>query len=244
MRTFGCFSVLVAVWATACAAAEPPLDFNRDIRPILAENCFYCHGQDPEKREADLRLDDRSAAIEAGAIVPGEPGASSLLERIHSTDPDVLMPPPHSNRSLSEQQKAALDHWIRVGAIYQPHWAYVPPARPTPPPVRHATWPRNDIDRFVLAKLEAAEITPSPEADRPTLLRRLHADLTGIPPTPEEVEAFVADTSADAYEQVVDRLLASQHYGERMSLPWLERLSAGRRHVAVDLARLGGEGPE
>ena len=222
MRPFGSVSVLVAVWAAACAAAEPPIDFNRDIRPILSENCFYCHGQDPAKREAGLRLDDRSAAIEAGAIVPGEPGASSLLERIHSTDPDVLMPPPHSNRRLSEQQKATLDHWIRAGAIYQPHWAYVPPARPTPPPVQHATRPRNDIDRFVLAKLEETDLTPSPEADRPTLLRRLHADLVGIPPTPEEVDAFVADTSADAYEKVVDRLLASPHYGERMAMSWLD----------------------
>ena len=222
MQIVGFLSVLVAVWAPACLAAEPPLDFNRDIRPILSENCLYCHGQDPAKREADLRLDDRSAAIAAGAIVPGEPGSSSLLERIHSTDPDVLMPPPNSNRTLSEQQKATLDRWIRTGAVYQPHWAYVPPARPTPPPVRTATWPRNDIDRFVLAKLEEAGIAPSPEADRPTLLRRLHADLTGIPPTPEEVDAFAADTAADAYEKVVDRLLANPHYGERMSLPWLD----------------------
>ena len=222
VRAFKSFSVLVAIWAAACAAAEPPIDFNRDIRPILSENCLYCHGQDPAKREADLRLDDRSAAIAAGAIVPGEPGSSSLLERIHSTDPDVLMPPPKSNRRLSEQQKATLDRWIREGAVYQPHWAYVPPARPTPPPVRTTTWPRNDIDRFVLAKLEEAGIAPSPEADRPTLLRRLHADLTGIPPTPEEVDAFVADTAADAYEKVVDRLLASPHYGERMVLPWLD----------------------
>ena len=221
MQIVGFLSVLVAVWAATCAG-EPPLDFNRDIRPILSENCLYCHGPDPAKREADLRLDDRSAAIAAGAIVPGEPGSSSLLERIHSTDPDVLMPPPKSNRRLSEQQKATLDRWIREGAVYQPHWAYVAPTRPTPPSVRHTIWPRNDIDRFVLAKLEEAGISPSPEADRPTLLRRLHADLTGIPPTPEEVDAFVADTSADAYETVVDRLLASQHYGERMALSWLD----------------------
>ena len=222
MRICGLLVAVVAVWAAACAAADPPPDFNRDIRPILSENCFYCHGQDPAKREADLRLDDRAAAIAAGAIVPGEPGASSLLERIHSTDPDVLMPPPHSNRRLTDQQRATLDRWIREGAVYQPHWAYVPPVRPAPPAVRQAAWPRNEIDHFVLAKLEGAGLEPSPEADRSTLLRRLYADLIGIPPTPDEVDAFLADDSPDAYERVVDRLLASPHYGERMALPWLD----------------------
>jgi hypothetical protein len=219
-----CLVLLVALAAAEsirCAAGEP-LDFNRDIRPILAENCFYCHGQDPAKREADLRLDVRDAAVAARAIVPGEPGASSLLERIHSTDGDVLMPPPASNRRLTEAQKAALERWIREGAEYRPHWAFVPPVRPEPPAVRRGNWPRSDLDRFVLAGLEAAGLEPSPEADRPTLLRRLHADLIGIPPTPEEVDAFVADGSSDAYEKVVDRLLASPHYGERMALPWLD----------------------
>ncbi|MFM7208153.1 MAG: PSD1 and planctomycete cytochrome C domain-containing protein [Planctomycetaceae bacterium] len=206
----------------AASAAAAGVDFNRDVRPILSENCFYCHGQDAAKREADLRLDVRDAAVAARAIVPGEPGASSLLERINSTDPDVLMPPPHANRRLSAEQKTLLDRWIREGAEYRPHWAYVPPVRQSPPAVQHAAWPRNDLDRFVLAKLEEAGLEPSPEADRPTLLRRLHADLVGIPPTPDEVDAFVADTAADAYDRVVDRLLASPHYGERMALPWLD----------------------
>ena len=214
--------VMGAGWVVACAAAEPPLDFNRDIRPLLSENCFYCHGQDPAKREADLRLDDRDAAIAARAIVPGEPGASEIIERLHSTDPDVVMPPPDSNRRLSDAQKAMLDRWIREGAAYEPHWAFVPPVRPTPPPVRRVDWPRNDADRFVLAQLEAAGLEPAVEADRTTLLRRLHADLVGIPPTPDEVDAFVADASPDAYERVVDRLLASPHYGERMALAWLD----------------------
>ena len=207
----------------ADSTGEPrPLDFNRDIRPILAENCFYCHGQDGQKREADLRLDDRAAAIAAGAIVPGDAGASTMLERIHSTDPDVLMPPPTSNRRLSDHQKQLLDRWIKAGAEYQPHWAFTPPVRPAPPAVQRADWVRNEIDRFVLAKLEAAGLAPSPEADRATLIRRLHADLTGLPPTPAEVDAFVADPRPDWYVSLVDRLLASPHYGERMALPWLD----------------------
>jgi hypothetical protein len=204
------------------APADEPLDFNRDIRPILSENCFYCHGQDGQKREADLRLDDRQAAIDSGAIVPGDPGASTILERINSTDPDVLMPPPTSNRRLSDDQKKAVERWIKEGAVYEPHWAFVAPIRPALPAVQQARWVRNDVDRFVLAKLEAAGLKPSPEADRPTLIRRLHADLVGLPPSPEEVDAFVADPAPDAYERLVDRLLASPHYGERMALPWLD----------------------
>ena len=217
---YGFWFALVA--PAALAADVPPLDFNRDIRPILSENCFYCHGQDGQKREADLRLDDRDAAIAAGAIVPGDVGASTMLERIHSTDPDVLMPPPNSNRRLSDDQKKLLDRWIREGAVYAPHWAFVTPVRPAPPAVRQADWPRNDVDRFILAKIEAAGLAPAAEADRPTLIRRLHADLVGLPPTPEEVDAFVADSRPDAYELLVDRLLASPHYGERMALPWLD----------------------
>ncbi len=214
--------VAAVIGVPAVVGADPPLDFNRDIRPILSENCFYCHGQDGQKREADLRLDDRQAAIDSGAIVPGDPGASTILERIHSTDPDVLMPPPDSNRRLSEDQKKLLDRWIKEGAEYKPHWAFTPPKRPAAPEVKQADWVRNNIDRFVLAKIEAAGLAPSPEADRATLIRRLHADLVGLPPTPEEVDAFVADSRPDAYELLVDRLLASPHYGERMGLPWLD----------------------
>jgi len=214
----------VGVSAVACAAAPAPelLEFNRDIRPILAENCFYCHGQDGNKRESDLRLDVREAAVSAGAIVPGEVGASTLLERIHSTDPDVIMPPPESNRRLSNDQRALLDRWVREGAAYEPHWAFVPPMRPTPPLVQQSAWPRNEIDRFVLEKLETAGLHPAPEADRPTLIRRLSIDLIGLPPLPAEIDAFVADTDPLAYERLVDRLLASPHYGERMALAWLD----------------------
>jgi hypothetical protein len=219
----------LAIWVwpaslsvSLAAEAPQPLEFNRDIRPILSENCFYCHGQDGQKREADLRLDDRQAAIDSGAIVPGDPGASTILERIHSTDPDVLMPPPDSNRRLSEEQKKLLDRWIKEGADYEQHWAFTPPKRPAAPEVKQSDWVRNDVDRFVLAKIEAAGLAPSPEADRATLIRRLHADLVGLPPTPEEVDAFVANPDPQAYEKLVDRLLASPHYGERMALPWLD----------------------
>ncbi|MEI6239419.1 MAG: PSD1 and planctomycete cytochrome C domain-containing protein [Planctomycetia bacterium] len=221
-RTWCVGAACVAALSSSSLAADAPLDFNRDIRPILSENCFYCHGQDGQKREADLRLDDRAAAVRAGAIVPGDPGASTMLERIHSTDPDVSMPPPNSNRRLSDEQRKLLDRWIKEGAGYKPHWAFTAPVRPTSPAVNRVDWVRNDVDRFVLAKIEAAGLAPAPEADRSTLIRRLHADLVGLPPTPEEVDAFVADPDPDAYEKLVDKLLASPHYGERMALPWLD----------------------
>jgi hypothetical protein len=214
--------VAAAILAAAGSATAAEIDFNRDIRPILSENCFYCHGQDGQKREAGLRLDDRQAAVEAGAIVPGEPGASTLLERIHSSDPDVQMPPPDSNRRLTDTQKELLDRWIGEGADYKRHWAFTAPVRPRPPDVEQAAWVRNDVDRFVLATIEAAGLQPSAEADRATLIRRLHADFVGLPPTPEEVDAFVSDPDPAAYEKLVDKLLASPHYGERMALPWLD----------------------
>jgi len=200
------------------------VDFNRDIRPILAEQCFYCHGQDAAKRQADLRLDRRDDAVAARAIVPGEPGASAVLERIHSTDAAVVMPPPSSNRRLSTEQKDSLRRWIEAGAPYADHWAFVPPVRPQPPEVVAPPpgWPANDIDRFVLAGLAGSGLSPAPPADRATLIRRLHADLVGLPPSPAEVDAFVADPDPAAYDRLVDRLLASPHHGERMALPWLD----------------------
>ncbi len=203
-------------------AAPPALDFNRDIRPILSENCFYCHGQDSNKRQADLRLDVRDAAIEGAAIVPGDAAASPLIERIHSDDPDTRMPPPDSNRRLTVEQKRLLERWIQQGADYQVHWAFVPPRQVPEPTVQNESWVRNSIDRFVLARLEAEGLVPSPEADRATLIKRLSIDLTGLPPSPEEIDAFQADTDKEAYEKLVDRLLDSSHYGERMALPWLD----------------------
>ena len=212
--------LLASAPAPAFWAAE--LDFNRDIRPILSENCFYCHGQDGNKRKAELRLDERPAALEKKAIVPGDPAASELVKRLFSADPEEVMPPPDSHRHLSPAQRLTLKQWIAQGAPYAPHWAFVAPVRPTPPEVHDKAWPRHPIDHFILAKLEASGLAPSPEADRSTLLRRLHLDLTGLPPSLEEQETFLADPSPQAYEQLVDRLLASPHFGERFALPWLD----------------------
>ena len=215
-------ALMLSLAIAATARADAPIEFNRDIRPILSENCLYCHGQDGNKRKADLRLDVRDVAIETGAIVPGNAGASVLLERIHSTDAEVLMPPPASNRRLSDEQKKLLERWIAAGAVYQPHWTFTAPLRPTIPAVGRPEWVRSVIDNFVLAGLEVAKLEPSPEADSVTLIRRLHTDLIGLPPTTAEVDAFVNDSDPQAYEKLVDRLLASPHYGERMALSWLD----------------------
>jgi hypothetical protein len=221
-RIFRLSCVIVAGFTRISAAAPPSVDFNRDIRPILAENCFYCHGQDANKLQADLRLDVRESAIKAAAIVPGDPRGSELVERIRSNDPAQLMPPPKSNRRLTDEQKALLERWIAEGAVYANHWAFVAPRRSPEPAVKLSEWVRNPIDRFVLARLEAEGLPPSAEADRRTLIKRLSIDLVGLPPTPDEVDAFVADTSPNAYEKLVDRLLASPHHGERMALGWLD----------------------
>ena len=203
-------------------AQAEPLNFNRDVRPILSENCFYCHGVDGNKREADLRLDVREDALASDAFVPGDLNASELFYRIHSADKDEVMPPPESNRLLSARQKKILEQWIKEGAKYDKHWAFVAPKKKSSPKVQKPNWVRNPIDSFVLTKMEENKISPNPEADKPTLIKRLYADLIGLPPTPEEVNAFVYDHSADAYEKVVDHLLASPHYGERMALEWLD----------------------
>ena len=203
-------------------AQAEPLNFNRDVRPILSENCFYCHGVDGNKREADLRLDVREDALASDAFVPGDLNASELFYRIHSGDKDEVMPPPESKRVLSARQKKILEQWIKEGAKYDKHWAFVAPKKKSPPKVQKPNWVRNPIDSFVLTKMEENKISPNPEADKPNLIKRLYADLTGLPPTPEEVNAFVYDHSADAYEKVVDHLLASPHYGERMALEWLD----------------------
>ena len=203
-------------------AGASEINFNRDIRPILSENCFYCHGQDANKREGKLRLDVRKAAIAHDAFVPGDAEKSELIYRVETDDEDDLMPPPDSNRQLSKEQKELLRRWVDEGAKYQDHWAFVAPEKPEPPCVENETWPTNPIDHFVLAKLQELGVSPSPEASRETLIKRLSIDLIGLPPTPEEVDTFLKDQSPDAYEKLVDRLLASPHYGERMALPWLD----------------------
>ncbi|MBX3414011.1 MAG: PSD1 domain-containing protein [Pirellulales bacterium] len=208
-----------------CAAE---LDDNRDVRPILANHCFKCHGPDDATRESGLRLDERQSATGQDtasgqpAIVPGSPDESELIRRIVSDDASELMPPPAANKALSDEKKEVLRRWIAEGAIYRTHWAFVPPVEPSLPQVKLANWPRNPIDLFVLARLEAEGLRPSPEADRYTLVRRAYLDLIGLPPTVEEADAFVFDSSPDAYEKLVDRLLASPHYGERWARLWLD----------------------
>ena len=208
--------------APAAALAAPRLSYNKDVRPVLVDHCFSCHGADSASRKAGLRLDKRDAAIEFGAMVPGDPDSSTFLDRVYSDDPEEVMPPPASKKPLNAEQKAILTRWVKEGAEYEPHWSFIPPKRPELPTVTHETWVRNPIDRFVLARLEAEGLTPAPEADRRTLARRVALDLTGLPPEPALVEAFVADRSPDAYEQLVDRLLSSLDWGEHRGRYWLD----------------------
>ncbi len=196
--------------------------FNRDIRPILAENCYGCHGPDSASRKADLRFDRREVAVNIGAIVPGKPDASEMIRRINSDDADEKMPPPASTKVLTAVQKKLLHDWIAEGAEYQPLWSFIAPKRSELPKVSDLSWCKNPIDRFVLAKLEQNGLHPGPEADRRTLARRACLDITGLPPTPEQVAEFVNDKSADAYEKYVDRLLASPKYGEARARYWLD----------------------
>lgn len=212
--------VAPAVWA----AGE--IDFNRDIRPILSENCFRCHGPDSSTREADLRLDQEEAALADrggyAAIMPGDPDASEFLRRINSTDEGEQMPPPDSGKKLKPAQIELLTRWIKDGAKWSPAWSYVSPKRHEVPRVVNKEKVRNWIDSFVLARLEREKISPAEQADPVTLVRRLHFDLTGLPPKPEVVDAFVTDSSDAAYEKLVDELLASPHFGEQLAVMWLD----------------------
>jgi len=222
--------VLVALPAAYGAEKKPsagePVDFSSGIRPIISSKCFSCHGPDEGSRKAKLRLDTRDEAIQERkgrrAIVPGDLSKSELIARITSSDPDEVMPPPKTGHHLTTTEIDLLKRWIRQGAPYSQHWAFVKPERSLVPKVRQRSWPQNAIDFFVLAKLEKQGLKPSPEADRYTLMRRLSLDLTGLPPTPEEVDAFVNDRRQDAYERLVDRLLDSPAYGERWARLWLD----------------------
>ena len=208
--------------------------FNEHIRPILSDKCFACHGPDAAAREADLRLDTRQGATaerddyDNPAVVPGEPGESALIQRIYHDDPEKVMPPPEANeagsggKELTEREKALFEKWIEQGATWEKHWSYSRVERPDVPAVEKKQYVQNPLDHFIVARLEQKEKRPSELADRRTLIRRLSLDLTGLPPTPEEVEAFVHDERPDAYERLVDRLLASPHFGERMALLWLD----------------------
>ncbi|MBM3993149.1 MAG: DUF1553 domain-containing protein [Planctomycetes bacterium] len=217
---------LLAITLTAVLAsplgAQTKIEYNRDVRPILAENCFACHGPDSASRKAGLRLDERDAAIKAGAVKPGSVKDSSLFERIHSTDANEIMPPPKTRKKLTATQKEILKRWIEQGAEYQLHWSLLAAKRPALPKVTNEAWVRNPIDRFILAELEKRGMKPNPEADRRTLARRLSLDLIGLPPSPVEVEAFVVDKAPDYYEKYVDQLMKSPHWGEHRGRYWLD----------------------
>ena len=243
MRTYswqGCIAVFFLIGFSACskpvtedpevlAALPENVDFNYHIRPLLSDRCFACHGPDENTREADFRLDTEEGAFAAlsesqrrKAIVPRSMRRSELVHRISSVDRDYMMPPPESNLQLTEYEKALLKKWIDQGAEWKEHWAFSPPERPELPEVSDADWASQPIDHFVLARLDREGIAPSPEADKERLLRRVTFDLTGLPPTIEEIDAFLADESEDAYEKVVDRLLGTTAYAERMAVDWMD----------------------
>jgi hypothetical protein len=215
-------AILVSPRARAAAA----VNFDRDIRPILSDNCFHCHGPDPKARKAKLRLDTREGLYAAiknrKPFVPGKLEASEAIRRIFSKDADERMPPSDSTRKLSVKQMEQMKAWVEQGAKWQQHWAFEKPVHPAAPKTKNTKWSRNDIDRFVLARLEAEGLSPAAEADKRKMIRRVTLDLTGLPPTPAEVAAFVADGAPTAYEKVVDRLFASPRYGERMAWDWLD----------------------
>ena len=217
-------AIILSVLLADDAHAAEPVDFSRDVLPILSDNCFECHGPDQNAREADLRLDEKESTLRTDEpiVVPGQSGKSELFRRIISTDSDEVMPPADLNRKLTAQQIATLKRWIDEGATWGKHWAFVAPKRPELPTVQQDGWVRNPIDRFVLARLQREKLSPSPTARRETLIRRVTLDLTGMPPTPEEVAAFLADKSPSAYEKVVDRLFQSSGFGERMVWEWLD----------------------
>jgi mono/diheme cytochrome c family protein len=219
-------TVLSCLPAAANAVAEEPsIKFNRDIRPILAENCFACHGPDKNKRAADLRLDTQAGATAdlngTRPIVPGNPHESELLKRVTGNDETTRMPPEETGKRLTARQIELLRAWIASGAAWQDHWSYTPIERPQIPPAGDGA-STNPIDAFLSVRLAEAGLAPAAEADRVTLARRLSFDIVGLPPTPEQVDVFVHDASPDAYERLVDSLLASPHYGERMAMQWLD----------------------
>ena len=212
----------LALTIASCVAGAGEVRFNRDIRPILSDKCFKCHGPDANHRKADLRLDTLEGALadlgDYAAVVPGAPGKSELIARITTGDEDDVMPPPDTGKTLSDDEKKLFRDWIAQGGEYEAHWAYIPPKRPPMPTVSARAWPSGAIDRFILARIESANLSPSPQADAATLARRLHFDLTGLPPSPR----LASDTSPEAYARVVDELLASPRFGERLATYWLD----------------------
>src|SRR4051794_9256064 len=208
--------IISCISSLAATRTDRAISYNRDIRPILSDNCFYCHGPDPNKRKAKLRLDTREEALQKEAFLHGQPQKSELVRRIFATDPEDMMPPPKSNKKLDAAQKETLRKWIASGAKYEGHWAYQKPLKPSVPDGA------NPIDFLVQKRLREVGLKPSPEADRRTLARRLYFDLVGLPPKPGEVEEFLRDNSPDATEKLIEKLLASLHFGERMAIGWLD----------------------
>ncbi len=226
-RVINATGLVTLTLLSAVTYADEPVDYIRDIRPILSNNCYACHGPDAESREAELRLDMLESTIDElpsgeHAVVPGKPDESELLRRMISDDEDELMPPTETGKSLKPEQVELIRRWIEQGAQWQEHWSFVTPERPEPPTVSDANWPHNEIDSFILSRLDSEGLKPTSAADKETLLRRVTFDLTGLPPTLAEIDAFLADDSLMAYEQTVDRLLRSPHYGEHMARFWLD----------------------
>ena len=220
--------MLMCLEATIGFGRDREVDFNRDVRPILSDKCFFCHGPNADKRKADLRLDTREGATADlggySAIVSGKPNESELVARLAHEDIDERMPPKKANKILKPLEIELLTRWIAEGAQYSEPWAYVPPKKHPLPRIADTTWPKNWVDRFVLAKLKAEGLAPSPDADRVTLIRRLYFDLTGLPPTPEAVGAFLAEDGdfEKAWVKIVNDLLMSQRFGERLAIYWLD----------------------
>lgn len=217
------FVLICALSASECAEVR----FNRDVRPILSDNCFACHGPDEKQRKAKLRLDGRDEALkpaESGdaAIVPGRPEQSALVRRIESTDGDEMMPPPKSHKQLTALQKELLKRWIAEGAKYETHWAFAPIERPALPAVKNKAWPRNAIDYFILERLEQAQLAPASPASGEALLRRVSFGVTGLPPSPEDAAEFAAKHNEADYSTVLERLLASTQYGEHWARHWMD----------------------
>ncbi|MCA8995996.1 MAG: DUF1549 domain-containing protein, partial [Planctomycetaceae bacterium] len=234
-RVLGVAFSLTLLGQEVCGQDAPEIDFGREIRPILSDKCFACHGPDDGQRSGGFRLDQQDSAMGAAdsgevPVVPGDLDKSELIARVTSDDESLRMPPAETNKPLTGEEIELLKKWVAAGAPWEEHWSFVPPKSPPLPKVSQPDWCRNEIDYFIQARLDQAKLKPSADAERVTLLRRATLDLTGLPPTPEEVDAFLADDSPQAYENVVNRLLASDRYGEHMARFWLDAARYGDTH--------------
>jgi len=234
---------ITLLWLLPCLlspvwAGQETINFNRDVRPILSSKCFQCHGPSEKSRKAKLRLDVEESALSdrdgVRAIVPGDLSKSELWHRANTKDPEEIMPPPESKKPMTPKEISIIKQWIEEGAKWEKHWSFAKLDKPAHPEVSDPKWSRNPIDRFVLRNLDQRKLKPSPEADRRTLIRRLYLDLTGLPPDPAEINGFLKDKGPDAYERLVDRLLASDGYAERMALVWMDAARYGDTSVFHD----------